>query len=337
MADDTARRGMREVARVAGVSVSTVANVLNHPALVTETTRRRVRDAMAAVGYVRSGPARQLRGVPSRVVGVVSLDLANPFYAEVNRGIEDRLAEAGCVALTCSTDVRPDKESWALDMLEEQGVRGILISPVGTRRLRRLSTRGTPVVLLDHPPGDLDLCAVMVDDVAGGRMTGEHLISLGHRRMAFLRGRVDVAPVDRRRDGLRQALREAGADPADLLDVVLGPPTVMEAADAAVPGLLERPDPPTAIICLNDLAALGVIHGLTRLGVRVPADVSVIGYDDLQFAARLTPALTTVARPKYELGRAAADLLLAEEEPGHRHRTLTFPPALRVRASTGPL
>lgn len=341
MTDDARlpRSSMREVARVAGVSVSTVANVLSRPSIVAPETRRRVEQAIDGVGYVPHGPARQLRGVPSPIVGSLILDLANPFYAELNRGVEDRLAEEGCLLVAGSTDLRPAKEKQLLNLLQGQAVRGIIISPVDLdpAPLLQLSRRGTPVVLLDHPRGRLDLCAAAVDDVAGGKLAAEHLISLGHRRIVYLCGIVDSGPVSRRRDGVRQALAAAGLDPDHaLLDIrmQIRPPSLVEAAAAAVGRILAADPPPTAVVCLNDTGALGVLDGLQAAGVRVPADISVVGYDDLPFARLLTPPLTTVYQPRYELGQAAAELLLDEARPGHAHREIRFQPSLVVRSST---
>jgi LacI family transcriptional regulator len=319
--------GMREVATAAGVSVSTVANVLSRPSIVAPETRLRVQQAIDEVGYVPNGPARQLRGRPSPIVGSVTLDLANPFHAEVNRGIEDRLAEAGCVMLACSTDLRPATEARLLSLLEQQGVRGIIISPADATPLPGLSRRGTPIVLLDHPKERLDLCAVAVDDVLGGRLAGEHLLALGHRRIAYLSATVDPGPVARRREGLRRAVGQ-------IMDVRVDmhPPSLGEAAAAAAGRVMALE--PTAVVCLNDTAALGLLDGLAALGVRVPEDLSVVGYDDLPFARRLAPALTTVSQPKYQLGYAAAELLLDEGRAGHTHREVRFQPSLVVRAST---
>ncbi|GAA2626429.1 LacI family transcriptional regulator [Paractinoplanes durhamensis] len=323
---------MREVARVAGVSVSTVANVLSRPGIVAPETRLRVQQAIDRIGYVPNGAARQLRGVPSPIVGSVTLDLANPFHAEVNRGIEDGLAAAGCLVLACSTDLRPDTETRLLHLLQQQNVRGIIISPAhpDPAQLLEVSRRGTPVVLLDHPKERLDLCAVAVDDALGGRLAGEHLRELGHRRIAYLGATVDPGPVTRRREGLRQAVGE-------FLDVRMDvhPPSLGEAAAAAAGRIVALE--PTAVVCLNDTAALGLLDGLAALGVRVPEDLSIVGYDDLPFARRLAPALTTVSQPKYQLGLAAAELLLDEGRPGHAHREVRFQPQLVVRASTAAL
>jgi LacI family transcriptional regulator len=335
------RNGMREVAQAAGVSVSTVANVLSRPSIVAPETRRRVEQAIRGVGYVPSGPARQLRGLPSPIVGSVILDMANPFYAELNRGIEDRLAEAGCLVLTCSTDHQPAKEQQVLGLLEEQGVRGVIISPVDRdpASLLGMSRRGTPVVLIDHPLGALDLCAVTVDHLRGGQLVAEHLVSLGHRRIAYLGGAVDADGVNYRREGLRQVLAASGLDPSEhLLDIRVRtqPPPLVDAAAAAVEHVLSADPRPTAVVCLNDTVALGVLNGLDAAGLRVPADISVVGYDDIRFAARLAPPLTTVIQPKYEFGVTAAELLLDEEQADHVHREIQFQPTLVVRASTAP-
>jgi len=330
---------MREVARAAGVSASTVANVLSRPWIVAPDTRDRVEQTIRDIGYVRNGPARQLRGLPSPIVGSVILDLANPFYAELNRGIEDRLAEAGCLVLTCSTDHQSVREKQLLGLLEEQAVRGVIISPSGAdpTALLEMSRRGTPVVLIDHPRGHPDLCAVTVDHRSGGRLVGEHLLGLGHRRFAYLGSTLVADGVNQRREGLREALTAAGLDPEQaLLDlrVPMQPPPLVDAAAGAVEQVVHADPRPTALVCLNDTAALGALHGLEAAGLRVPEDISVVGYDDLSFASRLAPPLTTVSQPTYQLGRAAADLLLDEAEPGHTHRETLFPPALVVRSST---
>jgi LacI family transcriptional regulator len=292
---------------------------------------------MGRVGYVRNGPARVLRGVPSAIVGSVLLDLANPFYAEVNRGMEDRLADEECLVLAGSTDLQAAKERRLLDLLEEQAVRGVIIAPIDPdlTRLGELSRRGTPVVLVDHPPGNMDMCAVAVDDLLGGRLAGEHLLSLGHRRIAYLGSAVDATPVTRRRSGIRQALADAGLDPNEaLLDVRIPVNSSLTDSAEAVERILTAVPRPTAVACLNDTAALGVLRELVAAGVRVPADMSVMGYDDLPFAALLSPSLTTVAQPTYRLGYAAADLLLDEARADHTHREILFQPSLVVRSST---
>jgi len=330
---------MRAVAHVAGVSVSTVANVLSRPSVVAPETLRRVQEAMTEVGYVRHGPARVLRGVPSAIVGSVMLDLANPFYAQVNRGIEDRLADQDCLVLVGSTDLDAARQRRLLRLLEEQAVRGVIVAPIDPdlTGLQEMSRRGTPVVLVDHPRGRMDLCAVAVDDVLGGRLAAEHLLALGHRRIAYVSGVVGVAAVDRRRTGVCEALADAGLSVEQaLVDAHMSVGGSLEETVKAVERILAAVPRPTAVICFNDTGALEILHGLEAAGLRVPADMSVVGYDDLRFAARLSPPLTTVAQPTYQLGYAAADLLLGETQAGHTHREIVFQPSLVVRSSTAP-
>ncbi|GAA1790217.1 LacI family DNA-binding transcriptional regulator [Luedemannella flava] len=333
------RAGIRQVADLAGVSESTVSNVLNNPHIVAPATRERVERAMNDVGFVRNRAARQLRGAPSSVIGCVLLDTANTFFAEVARGIEDRLAEADCMHLLCSSDVQPERERRYLHMLEEHGVRGIIVNPVrqDLTPLIELSRRGVPVVLLDHPPDGAPLCAVTVDNALGGQRAAEHLLALGHTRIAFLRTAEAVNATVQRQAGARHACLTAGLDPdGALIDLPVSRPTSSGATEAAVTQLLHQDPRPTAIICFNDVAAVRVLRGLRRAGIRVPEDMSVVGYDDVDFASELSPALTTVRQPRHELGRAAVDLLLAEHDHGHTHRELVFRPDLILRQSTAP-
>ena len=331
------RGGVRDVARAAGVSVSTVTNVLNNPSRVAAPTRERVEQAMLQVGYVRSGPARQLRGLPSRIIGSVTLDQSNPFYAVLNRAIEDRLDEDGCMLLACSTDLRPEREKRILEMLEEQSVRGILITPIDDDYsvLAKISRRGTPIVIIDSRRGALDVCSAGVDHVVGGRLVGEHLVGLGHRRIAFVSFDVQPGPVLDRLDGLRQAIVAAGVDPVEaLIDVRVPDGEMHKATMDAVDAILSADHVPTAVACVNDVCAVGIVRALQHHGVQVPGDISVVGYDDLPFATDIHPALTTVRRPVQTLGRAAAELLLAEGSTAHLHREVLFRPSLVIRQST---
>lgn len=333
------RASIRQVAAAAGVSTSTVSNVLNNPDVVATPTRRRVEDAMTEVGYVRNGAARQLRGAPSTIAGCLLLDTANPFFAEVSRGIEDRLTEAGCLLIVGSTDVRAAQENNYLRMMEELGVRGILVNPASSRldRLVQLSGRGTPVVLVDHPQAGADLCAVAVDDVHGGGVAADHLLSLGHRRIALLGSRAGIRSLRDRAEGVRGSITRARLDVSStLVEIPVPEPCTVEISDSVVDQVLAVSPRPTAVICFNDVVALGQLRGLRRRGIAVPEQMSVIGYDDVQFAEQLSPALTTVRQPKYQLGRAAAELLLAEHRQGHQHQEIRFTPELVVRASTAP-
>ncbi|MGI8867984.1 MAG: LacI family DNA-binding transcriptional regulator [Mycobacteriales bacterium] len=332
------RASIKDVAARAGVSVGTVSNVLNNPERVADDTRERVREAIVALGFVRSGAARQLRAGTSRAVGAVVLDMANPFFTDVARGVEDRLAESDRILILCSTDESPQREQRYLQLLEEQGVLGILITPASPdmASIEAVQDRGTAVVLLDRRSKDNEICSVAVDDVKGGDLAARHLIDMGHQRIGLLNGPSSIRQCADRRRGVRRAMRAAGLVPdRDLIEVIIEALNT-DAGDAAVDGFVRDLRPPTAIICVNDLAALGVVRGLTRHEMRVPDDMSVIGYDDLDFTAMLATPLTSIRQPRHQIGYAAAELLLAAvaDGPTHRHRQVLFQPELVVRDSS---
>ncbi|MGD0066100.1 MAG: substrate-binding domain-containing protein [Streptosporangiaceae bacterium] len=329
--------GIKDVASLARVAVGTVSNVLNHPDLVRPLTRARVEAAMEELGFIPNGSARQLRAGRSRCLGLVVLDVTNPFFTEVARGVEDYAQAAGYAVILCNSDEADDKERQYLRVLEEQRVRGILITPVHGRapELRRIRDRGTPVVLLDRP-GSAGQCSVAVDDRRGGEMAVAHLLSLGHTRIAVVNGPAAIRQCADRRRGAYRAVAAAGLDPAEVLTEVTVPAMNARAGAAAADELLGG-KLTTAVFCANDMLALGLLRRLSQAGVTVPADIAVVGYDDIEFAADAAVPLTSVRQPKYQLGRAAAELLLDEADRAteHEHRRLEFKPELVVRASSG--
>ena len=333
--------GMKDVASLAGVAVGTVSNVLNHPDLVRPLTRARVEAAMEELGFIPNGSARQLRAGRSRCLGLVVLDVTNPFFTEVARGVEDYAQAAGYAVILCNSDEAHDKERQYLRVLEEQRVRGILITPVHGRspELRRIRERGTPVVLLDRP-GSGSQCSVAVDDRRGGEIAVTYLLSLGHRSIALVNGPTAIRQCADRRWGAYRAVEQAGLDPGQVLTEVTVPAMNPRGGAAAAEDLFrETQNPkPTAVFCANDMLALGVLRGLSQAGVSVPGDLAVVGYDDIEFAADAAVPLTSVRQPKYQLGRAAAELLLdeADRPDEHEHRRIVFTPELVVRASSGP-
>jgi len=329
---------IRDVAEQAAVSLGTASNVLNRPERVAPETRERVLEVIERLGFVRSSAAHQMRSGNSQCFGAVVLDAANPFATETVRGLEDVVHEHGCAVYLCSTDGSPDREARYLRLLEEQRVQGILITPA-TRSIRHLQTlrdRGTLVVLLDRRSADGDLCSVSVDHAHGGELAARHLFELGHRRIAFINGPLHLSQCAERRRGMRRAAREAGLDPDEsIVEYTVDPITALEQAERSVDELLGIEDRPTGVVCVNDQIAFTVLRTLAQRRVRVPRDISVVGYDDVEFAAMLTPALTSIRQPKYEVGRAAAQLLLAETlDPNHRHGDIRFEPELIERQST---
>jgi LacI family transcriptional regulator len=332
------KSSIREVAKRAGVSLGTVSNVLNRPEVVAQETRQRVLQAIDEIGFVRNGSARQLRAGRSQHIGLVVLDVANPFFTEVARGVEDLANQAGYVVILCNSDDSVAKENHYLHVLEEQRTQGILITPVqnDASYLQRFRQRGIAIVLLDRPSRSKDLCSVAVDDVLGGDMAAMHLIVEGHTRIAFVHGPLIIRQCADRRRGVLRALKSAGLDPQEsLLDITTSAQTVRE-GEASVERLLSASIKPTAVFCGNDLLALGLMRGLIKRGLSIPDDMALVGYDDVEFASVLSTPLTSVRQPKYELGRAAAELLIdeANNPDTHQHQHIMYQPELIVRESS---
>ncbi|MGC0419387.1 LacI family DNA-binding transcriptional regulator [Embleya sp. AB8] len=329
---------IKEVARRAGVSVGTVSNVLNHPERVAEATRTRVLEAVELLGFVRNDSARSLRSGVANTVGLIVLDVANPFFTDVARGVEDVCNETGSVVILCNSDDSGAKQDRYLRVLQEQRVRGVLVTPARDAELPvvELRARGLAVVLLDRTDERADLCSVAVDDVAGGRLAAEHLLAEGHREVAFVSGPRSIRQCEDRRRGLRTALRDAGLHLGTAVREVLVPAMNARSGAEAAWRLLAAGPLPSAVFCANDLLAMGFLRELLRAGVRVPTDVALVGYDDIEFAAAAAVPLTSVRQPTYRLGRTAAELLFEEsEEPDtHTHRQVVFRPELVVREST---
>jgi LacI family transcriptional regulator len=315
-----------------------VSNVLNRPATVSGPTRHRVQAAIEQLGFVRNESARHLRAGSSRTIGLVVLDIANPFFTDVARGVEETANAAGLAVILCNSDDLPAKEAAHLDVLAEQRVQGVLITPTAelSPALEALRARGVPVVVLDRRATGPDQCAVAVDDVQGGRLAADHLLERGHRRIAFIGGASGLPQVNERHQGVELAVAEAHASDAAL--TVLSPEklTVAGGREAArqIIGMAAARRP-TAAVCANDLIALGVLQEMVRHGVRVPHDFAIVGYDDIDFAAAAAVPLSSVRKPRQELGRRAAELLLDEARgEGHRHEQLLYEPQLIVRESS---
>lgn len=336
-----ASTSIREVARHAGVSVGTVSNVLNRPELVAEETRHRVHEAIERTGYVRNEAARHLRAGRSRTIGMVVLDVANPFFTDVARGVEAVADEMGSVVTVCNSGDSVGRENRHLDVLLEQRVQGLLITPIqaSNGRLLRFLEWDIPVVLVDRGAGRHRLCSVAVNDFVGGHMAAAHLLESGRDRLGFVGGPASLPQVANRRAGAREAVTEAGGDANAMWALETPALTVRDgrAAGAEVAGM--APDKrPTGVFCANDLLALGVLQELMRRGLRVPDDVALVGYDDIEYAEAALVPLTSVRQPRDELGRTAASMLFEEinQPHGHRHRQLTFEPELVVRDSSFP-
>lgn len=320
------------------MSVGSVSNVLNRPDAVSPATRERVESAIAELSFVRNGVARQLRAGTITTVGTIVLDLRNPYFTEVARGVEDRLALDAHTLMVASSDDDPEREARYLRLFEEHGVLGLLVVPssAGTARLEALHRRGVRVVVLDAPSSVLGISSVSVDDEVGGAAVGRHLVGLGHERITFLNGPPTIHQCRQRLTGLRRAVEDAGLDPDAVVDEVLLPTLDASGGDTALRQLVDQHGgtPPEAVFCVNDLVAIGVQRALRHLGgTALLSSSAVVGYDDIDVASELAVPLTSVRRPALEMGYRAADLLLtrpAGSPPEH----VVFQPELVVRASS---
>ena len=328
---------IKEVARRAGVSVGTVSHVLNGKQSVATELRERVEKAIADTGYVRNASASQLRSARNMAIGVVVIDIANPFFTAVVRGAEAEAVKNGFTPLLFNSDSLTAREDAHLRYLEEQRVRGLLMTPIvaeGRReRLDKLRSRGTPVVLCNEPDDRPGVCSVSVDDVLGGELAGRHLLDIGRLRIAYLTVKAFFRPFEQRLVGLRHALAAHPLGASARLDVVAADTLEPDEVSRQIDELLAcRPD---AIFCANDIAALTVLRGLLERGIRVPEDIAVVGYDDVAYASLSPVPLTSIRQPAYDVGRTAAQLLIEEcsGEP-HTHRHVVFNPELVVREST---
>lgn len=338
-----AAAGIKDVAARAGVSIGTVSNVLNRPHIVAAATRQRVQQAIAELKFVRSDAAHALRAGRTRTIGLIVEDVTNPFFTDIAEGAEAVADDHGVLVTIRHSARDAARQAQHLKDFEEQRLRGVLITALDacsgearTSELRRFRDRGTPVVLLDDADGWHDGCCVGVDDVLAGRLAGEHLVQLGHQRLAFAGDPGTSARLSRRHAGVLRAL-EAGSTGGQ---VVLLPTTTLdvEGGEEAAAALRALPvaQRPSAVVCANDLVALGVLRHLRSHGVGVPRDVALVGFDDIAYAAVAAVPLSSVRRPRQEMGRLAAALLLEEiDSPQtHHHRRISVQPTLVARQSS---
>lgn len=336
-----ARLSMRDVAALAQVSIGTVSNVLNNPDRVLPSTRERVEKAIAELGWVPNQQAQQLRAGRGRTIGLAVMDVTNPFFADLLRSAQDVLFDNGFHATIGDADNNPQRQETILRTFLEQRVRGVILGPIGAQpdEVGELTKARIATVLVDRVAESVQCCTVGVDDHAGGRLAVDHLVRTGHRRVAFIGGPISLKQVQDRLEGSKQAALEGDAELLVIavpeLDIAAG----RQAADELV--LMTPETRPTGVFCANDLVAIGLLQGLMAQGLSVPDDVAIVGYDNIDFAAAAAVPLSSVAQPRADLGRTAANLLMAEladADAGvaHAHQSVRFTPNLVVRESSAP-
>jgi LacI family transcriptional regulator len=326
---------VKEVAEAAGVSVATVSRVLNHQPRVDPGRRDRVLEAIARLGYRRDAVARNLRRRSTRVWGLIISDIQNPFFTALVRGVQDRAEREGYAVILLNTDEDTGREWRCLELMAEERAAGVLIAPVSESEsaFRPLLDPGTPVVLIDRglASGQEDL--VRIDNERGAYEGARHLLEQGYRRVACISGPMRATTGRTRYEGYRRALEEAGG-----MDAGLVRHTDFKARggyEAAI-DLFGSPRRPDAVIVMNNLMTEGTLQALRDLGLAMPDDVGVVGFDNVSWAPLVDPPLTTVAQPIRELGLAAADLLARRcgGDLADQPLVVTLAPELVVRRSS---
>lgn len=322
---------IKDVAKTAQVSVGTASNVLNHPHLVSASTRKRVEEAISQLGFVPSDAGRRLRAGNSRLVGLIVLDIANPFFTQSARGIENRLASDNCYPMICSSDGDANKERKLIQQLASQQVRGVIMVPSdkAMENVRLLQRRKIPVVFMDYPSASAEISSVSVDDETGAATAITYLLGLGHRQVGFINGPKNIRQARARHRGVIEA-RNKVATKVDIFEILADHFDATSGAHAARELIRNHPDI-TAVFCASDQLAIGAMRTIRQLHLSIPNDISVVGFDDIAVASELITPLTTIRQPMNELGNAAANLLLSNtDEPRH----ISFVPKLIVREST---
>lgn len=330
---------IRDVARLAGVSISTVSLTLNDPVRVSPETARRVLAAARETGYSADPVAQSLKSGRTRLIGMVVLDIGNPFFSELLRGVERYAVERDYMVIVSDTAGDPERERAILEHLSAQRVAGVLLSscgiyPEGVEHIRRLKM---PCVLIDHMIEGIGSDFVGTDNLLASAMLTEHLIRLGHQRIALLGGIAGLYTSELRRQGFVDTLRGAGleADPSLIVDGGYQGRTAYEQTMR----LLTRPDRPTAILAAANVMALGALKAINDLNIRCPEEVSLAGIDDVPWSAVISPRITVAVQPIEELAEAAGRLVMERIagrrpafEPPFEH--VVLPPALVIGGST---
>jgi LacI family transcriptional regulator len=331
---------IKDVARRAGVSISTVSRVMNGTAVVAPETRRRVEAAIRELNYRPSAIARQLAMRSRTAIGLILPQLDNPVFTMIADGVENAARLQGLSVVLCNTDSTGAEEEVYLDLLTRMRVAGILVVSgefgrgSGSEELYRPLAGRTPLVFIGPSAGELRVDTVSVDEEEAGYLAARHLVELGHRRIGFIGGGREYVVTRRKLAGLERALGEAGLEPDPGLYALRG----FDYEDGRTAfGQLARGTLPTGIVCGSDILAMAVVQDAGQMKLRVPQDISVVGFDDIPFASYISPPLTTVAQPLREIGTLAVEALgRLMEDPAKEAEVRLVEPRLVVRKSTAP-
>jgi DNA-binding LacI/PurR family transcriptional regulator len=324
-----------DVADKAGVSISTVSRVVNNTGRISEKTKKKVLEVIETLQYQPSVIASALTGKSTRTIGLIIPDVANPFFAEISRKVEDYGRELGFSVLICNTDNNADTEEMYLSLLRQKSVDGIIFGTIPKNHilLKNLLEERFPVALISNDIPELSINSVCADDFLGGYMAASHLVSLGHKKIAIILGKMSSTSEKYRLQAFRQVLEDNGLEYDEKLVLQTG--YAIENSKQTTLELLQSPQRPTAIFAYNDSHAVGVYQAAKELGLHIPNDLSVIGFDNTILAVIIDPQLTTIAISIEEMGRQVIKLLVQEinDEKSTKQR-FYLQPELIIRDST---
>lgn len=334
---------IREVARLAEVSVATVSKTLNKSGKVSDELQQRVVAAAQTLGYAPHASARSLRSGSTRIFGLLVADIANPFFLKLVETIEMNASAAGFSVILCNSGEDPEREQRNFQMLLSQRVDGIILIPTREswpNRVAAMWSLPVPAILLDRVLDGLEIDSVTIDNHMAGGLAAEHLLKLRHQRVGIIMGSPDHQIARHRLDGFRDQFSKSGTP----LDEQLIKKNLFteEAAYAAVVELMASEAPPTAMFATNNHLALGLLRAVTQLGLVIPDDLSIVTVDDLPWAGGLLPGLTAVVQPSKAIAKAAVSTLLErvskdKETKDGSPRSIVFEPTLLERGSTAPI
>ena len=328
---------IRTIARLANVSIATVSRTINRVSTVNPKMAKRVWDVIEKLDFVPNTQARALVSGRSKLFGLLVSEITNPFFPELIQGFEDIAVENGYEILVSSTNHDPKRMSHCIRRMLERKVEGVAIMTFGIEEplLDQLAKRNVPLVFIDFGPDRPGVSVLKVDYHHGIRQAVQHLAALGHRHIAFISGPSRLHSAQSRLAAFTKSMQECGIPP-EVSEIVEGDHT-LEGGAVAMEKLLKLEQMPTAVVCSNDMTAIGVLHKLYRTGLRVPDDISVIGFDDIHIAEVMMPPLTTVQMSRLEIAKAAFSALRSQvesPEPLHGRREFKIPTDLIVREST---
>jgi DNA-binding LacI/PurR family transcriptional regulator len=332
-----AKASITDVAQRANVSIATVSRVLNNNDRVKPRLRQRVLQAMEELQYEPSGIARNMRNQSKKAIGLVIADIQNPFFTDLVRAIEESAYALQYTVLLGNSGDQPARERLYLDILAKERLSGLIVIPLGDEAEAYRFKRSVPLVFVDRTVPGVQADAVVLDNVRGGYEATKHLLELGHRRIGVIAAPPSFSVGNERCEGYRQALQEYGI-PANAELIRSGESPKEKGGYIAAQELLSLEPPPTAVFAVNNVRTLGMLQAVQECGRQIPQDISVIGFDDSPWLSLLTPPLTTVRQPIYEMGVEATRLLMQRIAGGEDSPTVVsvVQPKLVVRSSTGP-